>query len=99
MVVFYDGFKEITLLNPTIRTYIDVLIPHVGIPLHRPNGNYKYNLELGYDSNSDDYKVVMLVQLPFGSILNGEDIVREIYLFGLKLNMWRKIEDLPYYVS
>ena len=85
--MLYDGFKEITLLNSTIRTYIDVLIPHVGIPLHRSNGNYKYNFELGYDSNSDDYKVVMLVRLPFGAILNGEDIVRESYVFSLKLNM------------
>lgn len=97
LVLLYDGYEQITFWNPTIRTYIGVIPPHASIP-RNSKGDYRYNFGFGYDSNNDDYKVVMSVQLNFTEILNGEDIVKEAYVFSLKSNMWRRIGDFPYFV-
>ncbi|KAK1377728.1 hypothetical protein POM88_024472 [Heracleum sosnowskyi] len=97
VVLLYDGYEHITFWNPTIRTYIDLIHPRASIP-QNSNGNLKYNFGFGYDHFSDDYKVLMSVQLKFTAVLNGEDIVKEAYVFSLKSNIWRRIGDFPYFV-
>ncbi|KAL8102521.1 hypothetical protein AgCh_027137 [Apium graveolens] len=97
VVLLYDGYEHITFWNPTIRTYIDLIHPRASTP-QNPNGNIKYNFGFGYDHFNDDYKVVMSFQLDITAVLNGEEIVKEAYVFSLKSNIWRKIGDFPYFV-
>lgn len=73
--------------------------PFVVEPVH---GRYLYVYGMGYDSNTDDYKVVMLSY--YGTGLESEfdcecstlRSVTYVAVYSLKTNAWRIIEDTHY---
>ncbi|XP_074341840.1 F-box protein CPR1-like [Apium graveolens] len=100
IVLFYDQcIKEITFWNPAIRTYIDVILPRVSIPQGSFYNHTYNNLGFGYDHVNDHYKVVMTVQWYRTTRSNGAQNDKEVHVYSLKSNSWRRIGNFPYSVN
>ncbi|KAL0443030.1 UNVERIFIED_CONTAM: F-box protein CPR1 [Sesamum latifolium] len=81
------------LWNPSTRK-LKELPP---TPLESPGDVKVYVNELygfGYDSKSDDYKVVKVTEVGDGQ--DGEYLYSETKIYSLKSNSWKRVEDYPH---
>ncbi|KAK6147936.1 hypothetical protein DH2020_018848 [Rehmannia glutinosa] len=78
------------LWNPSTRKHFQV--PQ----LHLPDEVETWSWGFGYDSNSDDYKVVMIVACSKQLALDGTDKLT-VYVYSLKSGLWERIADFPYF--
>ncbi|KAM7493540.1 hypothetical protein LguiB_028149 [Lonicera macranthoides] len=83
------------LWNPSIRKFVTVPGPDITFWSH---GSYSNSYGFGFDTATDDYKVVRLVHLE-----NDDDtsiVPPEVELYELSTGAWRRINygNFPYYV-
>lgn len=84
IICLCDDNDAIYLCNPSIRKF-KKLPP---APRRRPRCLLKYDQVLfGYDSISDDYKVLKMVYE------NSRDVMRKVYLYSTNTDSWRRFED------
>lgn len=90
--------NNIVLWNPWIQKYWEFSTPQTDASIRADNVSF---LGFGYDQVHDDYKVLNLATA-LTDFLSGEAsnlYQDDIYLYSLKLNSWRRIENLPFRVS
>lgn len=81
------------LWNPFSRDYR--ILPNCSTELQAPFESYgKVAYGFGYDSVSDDYKVVRIAE--FRHKITHIWVASEAKIYGLRSNSWRKIGDFPY---
>ncbi|KAI8561480.1 hypothetical protein RHMOL_Rhmol04G0343300 [Rhododendron molle] len=83
VVLLYIDDEELCLWNPSTRMY-QKLSPPPKCPKYQDE-NMTYGL--GYDSVSDDFKVVRAVVSP------STKVPTPVYVFTSKLSSWKRIED------
>lgn len=85
------------LLNPTRRIYKKVPLPSSNISFYLSDANYGF----GYDSSTDDYKVVEISYKYEDIIFYGMDIanplvkIKSIGVYSVKSGTWRKCRHDP----
>ncbi|KAF5935645.1 hypothetical protein HYC85_026774 [Camellia sinensis] len=81
------------LWNPLIRKSVSIPYPNVRFGSHGP---FMHSLGFGFDSISNDFKVVRIVHIG----LDCNRVPPEVELYTLKTGIWRNISDkaLPYIV-
>ncbi|XP_074274714.1 F-box protein CPR1-like [Silene latifolia] len=84
----------IILWNPSIRKFVHVPQP---IMVFQTHGAYESVCGFGFDSISDDYKVVRVVDLDAPHWTNPE-LPTQVEVFSLKTGCWRVIGDGPNYI-
>ncbi|XP_028073769.1 F-box protein CPR1-like [Camellia sinensis] len=84
---------EMFLWNPLIRKSVSIPYPNVRF---RSHGSFMHSLGFGFDSVSNDFKVVRIVHIG----LDCNRVPPEVELYTLKTGIWRNISDkaLPYIV-
>ncbi|XP_059631849.1 F-box protein CPR1-like [Cornus florida] len=85
--------KDITLWNPSTRKHHKLPITPIEFPLECGSINHFIIYGFGYDSVSDDYKVVRLIEYYDRYY---DSLGSEVKVYSLKLNSWRRIQDFPY---
>ncbi|KAM7462425.1 hypothetical protein LguiA_030546 [Lonicera macranthoides] len=89
--------KYLILLNPTRRIYKKVPLPSFSIGFYCTNANYGF----GYDSSTDDYKVVEISYEHEDTIFYGMDIanplvkIKSIGVYSIKSETWGKCHHDP----
>ncbi|XP_059645936.1 F-box protein CPR1-like [Cornus florida] len=102
LVVSLDGlvilcnpfYNEVILWNPSTRKHRKLPVSQVEFPSGCPFINFTA-LGLGYDSVSDDYKLVRMVQF-VGK--DDDSFHSEVKVYSLKSNTWRRVRDFPYHL-
>ncbi|XP_059670779.1 F-box protein CPR1-like [Cornus florida] len=90
-----ESWKDITLWNPSTRKHHK--LPVTPIEFSRKgwrSDDSRYGF--GYDSVSDDYKVVKITLYHFEDDVDSFD--SEVEVYSLKSNRWRRIQAFPYYL-
>ncbi|KAH7842553.1 hypothetical protein Vadar_006641 [Vaccinium darrowii] len=87
------SYEELCLWNPSIRMFRKFSSPKPsGIPYTpEPGGNPMYGL--GYDSVSDDFKVVRIL------LSYSDDVPCPVHVFSSKLGLWKRIGNFSYCIS
>lgn len=80
----------LAIWNPSTRK--SERFPGIKIDFNGFWGHTDIRYGFGYDSVSDDYKVVKFVHSYYGHVRHSEVLV-----FTMKSNSWRRIQDFPYY--
>ncbi|XP_058201543.1 F-box/kelch-repeat protein At3g06240-like [Rhododendron vialii] len=83
LLLVYRCYKSIFLLNPSTR---ELKKPPVCLFVQNSNMHVVYGV--GYDSSTDDYKVVML-----SSSYYDQSGTTSVAMYSLKTNAWRRSED------
>ncbi|XP_058008001.1 F-box/kelch-repeat protein At3g06240-like [Hevea brasiliensis] len=85
------------LWNPSVRKIVNIPCPNVTFTSH---GFYKHLLGFGFDSATDDYKLVRIVYLP-DSNFNFDKIPPLVEIYSLRSRVWRKVDnnDLKYVIA
>ncbi|XP_028073788.1 F-box/kelch-repeat protein At3g06240-like [Camellia sinensis] len=85
---------EAFLWNPLIRKFVPIPNPNITFTLRGP---FIHSLGFGFDSASNDFKVVRIVHLG----LECDTVPPEVEIYTLKTGFWRIISDkaLPYIVE
>ncbi|XP_021666818.2 F-box protein CPR1-like [Hevea brasiliensis] len=84
------------LWNPSVRKIVKIPCPNVTFTSH---GFYKQSLGFGFDSATDDYKLVRIVYLP-DSNFNFHKIPPLVEIYTLRSRGWRKVHnDLKYVIT
>ncbi|KAL2505825.1 F-box protein CPR30 [Abeliophyllum distichum] len=92
LLCFFDSAHRIVLWNIATRKYFE--LQHLGIELPKfANLHHFVNYGFGYDSSTDDYKVVRLITAYNQSV--SECSLVELY--SLKSDSWTRYEDLVGY--
>ncbi|KNA09416.1 hypothetical protein SOVF_153800, partial [Spinacia oleracea] len=80
--------KDVVLYNPTTKTHR--FLP----PTENPYPDKFSIFGFGYDSESDDYKVLRLMQC----VGPNDEIWNDARVYSLRRNSWKRIKDIPYSV-
>ncbi|KAL2529578.1 F-box protein CPR30 [Forsythia ovata] len=92
LLCFFDSAHRIVLWNLATRKYFE--LQHLGIELPKFANLYNFvNYGFGYDSSTDDYKVIRLITAYNQSV--SECSLVELY--SLKSDSWTRYEDLVGY--
>ncbi|XP_059645948.1 F-box protein CPR1-like [Cornus florida] len=86
--------EEIVLWNPSTRKHRKLPVAPIEFPPEFTFPQF-FIYGLGYDSVSDDYKLVRIVQF-YG--IDHDSFDSEVKVYSLKSNSWRRIQDFPYYL-
>ncbi|XP_065850515.1 F-box protein CPR1-like [Euphorbia lathyris] len=86
LVLLNTTDNKLAILNPSTRNYLELPAFPMNFTLV---GNWKNRLGLGYDSTTDDYKVLLIIPAkPYC----------HVWIFELRSSCWRRIQDFPYIV-
>ncbi|XP_028073780.1 F-box protein CPR1-like [Camellia sinensis] len=93
VAAMYCYNHKMFLWNPLIRKSVSIPYPNVRFGSHGP---FMHSLGFGFDSISNDFKVVRIVHIG----LDCNRVPPEVELYTLKTGIWRNISDkaLPYIV-
>ncbi|XP_058006578.1 F-box/kelch-repeat protein At3g23880-like [Hevea brasiliensis] len=85
------------LWNPSVRKIVNIPCPNITFTSH---GFYKHLLGFGFDSATDDYKLVRIVYLP-DSNFKFDKIPPLVEIYSLRSRGWRKVDnnDLKYVIA
>ncbi|KAF2293490.1 hypothetical protein GH714_002229 [Hevea brasiliensis] len=85
------------LWNPSVRKIVNIPCPNVKFT---SLGFYKHLLGFGFDSATDDYKLVRIVYLP-DSNFKFDKIPPLVEIYSLRSRGWRKVDnnDLKYVIA
>ncbi|KAL2930940.1 hypothetical protein RDABS01_036350 [Bienertia sinuspersici] len=78
--------NDVVLFNPATKTYRN--LPATEYPCPKEFAVFG----LGYDSESDDYKVLRMMQC----VGPNDEIKNDARVYSLKSNSWRRVSDIPY---
>ncbi|XP_071728344.1 F-box/kelch-repeat protein At3g06240-like [Rutidosis leptorrhynchoides] len=81
LVLAYGRPRNIYLVNPTTNETLKV-----------PGGRYNYTYGFGYDSSTDDYKVI---SIPFKGVQNSDPDTKFVRVYSLRNNSWKKFPNPP----
>ncbi|KAK9268274.1 hypothetical protein L1049_010717 [Liquidambar formosana] len=88
-----DSDSNVMLWNPSMRMHHASLLTPIEILYHSYENQF-VTFGFRYDRVNNDYKVMRIVQ---SSDEIGESFDSEVKVYSLKTNLWRRIQDLPYY--
>ncbi|XP_028081287.1 F-box protein CPR1-like [Camellia sinensis] len=86
---------EVVLSNPSTRKYLELPLLPIEIPVASCR-MFVVFYGLGYDSVSDDYKVMRITQFNGAGFVHFESKVR---VYSLKSDYWRKVGDFPHHLK
>ncbi|KAL7205269.1 hypothetical protein ACSBR2_018245 [Camellia fascicularis] len=87
------GEEQAILWNPSTRKHLELLVSRTETPVDF-RGVLVNLFGLGYDSVSDDYKVMRIARI------NDYRFVHyEVRVYSLKSNSWRKVGDFPHHLE
>ncbi|CAL5380676.1 unnamed protein product [Camellia sinensis] len=86
---------EVVLWNPSTRKYLELPLLPIEIPVAFCR-MFVVFYGLGYDSVSDDYKVMRITQFNGAGFVHFESKVR---VYSLKSDYWRKVGDFPHHLK
>ncbi|KAL3505705.1 hypothetical protein ACH5RR_031087 [Cinchona calisaya] len=93
LVLVLNERHNVFLTNPTTLELLQ--IPKLPLALHLVNSLSSYGF--GYDSSSDDYKIVKLSNYDIG--IGGHYAGTVVDVYSLKMRAWRRLDNSPYYHS
>ncbi|XP_021766782.1 F-box protein CPR30-like isoform X1 [Chenopodium quinoa] len=84
------------LFNPTTRTFQKIPLGSLGVQEFRES--HWVDFGFGFDEIGNDYKIVRVDQLH--NVNQDEGLApREVQVFSLKANLWKKVENFPHFLS
>lgn len=94
IICLSNSFDSVVLWNPSTRKYRK--LPDSSVELEEKWRYYENRIYgFGYDSVSDDYKVVRIVMLE--GMHDDESFHYEAKAYSLKANSWHRVEKFPHY--
>ncbi|KAM1251835.1 hypothetical protein ACFX13_040745 [Malus domestica] len=81
---------NVALWNPSIQKFKTIPLP--AIEQQQPSSALHISLGFGYDSVSDDFKLLRIAELVNSK---GVFVSSEVSIYSLKLNSWKRIKNLP----
>ncbi|KAG5631937.1 hypothetical protein H5410_003654 [Solanum commersonii] len=102
-IVCIASYREIVLSNPTLREFWEFPPSILPPPVHlSPTKELPYlvnmTVGIGFDTNTNDYKVVRILdpghEYEFEDFDNNRKHLSKVEVYNLSTNSWRKLEDL-----
>ncbi|KAM1556372.1 hypothetical protein EV1_039630 [Malus domestica] len=81
---------NVALWNPSIQKFKTIPLP--AIEQQQPSSALHISLGFGYDSVSDDFKLLRIAELVTSK---GVFVSSKVSIYSLKLNSWKRIKNLP----
>ncbi|KAI8000265.1 F-box protein CPR1 [Camellia lanceoleosa] len=94
LICLYNGEEDVCIWNPSTRKHRNLPSTPIEFPDYFTSCQYII-YGFGYDSLTDDYKLVRMIQF-YGDDWDSFD--SEVKVYSLKSNSWRRIQDFPYYL-
>ncbi|KAG5631930.1 hypothetical protein H5410_003647 [Solanum commersonii] len=102
-IVCIASYREIVLYNPTLREFWELPPSILPPPVHlSPTKELpclvNMTVGIGFDTNTNDYKVVRILdpghEYEFEDFDNNRKHLSKVEVYNLSTNSWRKLEDL-----
>ncbi|CAH1415070.1 unnamed protein product [Lactuca virosa] len=88
----FASVHVLVVLNPTTKEFVE--LPASDYEMINASSEIEIMYGFGYDSLTDDYKVVTISYFHYNYLIPPDDMA--VHVYSLRTNTWRRVSDSPY---